>query len=122
MALLAAAIGGRPRRRSCSPCRRCCGHDGIDWDWLPGRADEVPPEPGHRQPAAAARPAAGDTAAPARLHELVRAIADDRAAATAASATAGSPPTSTAHPAGLDLAEADTLITALEALPIQETP
>lgn len=53
--------------------------DGVDWGWVPDRAQEVPPEPGiadlHRLLVADDR----DTAAPERLRSLVRAIAQDRA-------------------------------------------
>jgi hypothetical protein len=95
-------------------------HDGIDWDWLPDRAVEVPPEPGIANLRRLLAPTAGDTAAPEQLQLLVRAIAADRAdgddyghgrlAAYLA-----------ARPRTLDLAEADAVITELEALPTQET-
>jgi hypothetical protein len=95
------------------------GHDGIDWDWLPDRAVEVPPEPGIANLRRLLAPTAGDTAAPEQLQLLVRAIAADRAdgddyghgrlAAYLA-----------ARPRTLDLAEADAVITELEALPTQE--
>ena len=55
------------------------GHDGIDWDWLPDRAVEVPPEPGIANLRRLLAPTAGDTAAPEQLQLLVRAIAADRA-------------------------------------------
>jgi hypothetical protein len=94
-------------------------HDGIDWDWLPDRAVEVPPEPGIANLRRLLAPTAGDTAAPEQLQLLVRAIAADRAdgddyghgrlAAYLA-----------ARPRTLDLAEADAVITELEALPTQE--
>jgi hypothetical protein len=95
------------------------GHDGIDWDWLPDRAVEVPPEPGIANLRRLLAPTAGDTAAAEQLQLLVRAIAADRAdgddyghgrlAAYLA-----------ARPRTLDLAEADAVITELEALPTQE--
>jgi hypothetical protein len=95
------------------------GHDGIDWDWLPDRAVEVPPEPGIANLRRLLAPTAGDTAAREQLQLLVRAIAADRAdgddyghgrlAAYLA-----------ARPRTLDLAEADAVITELEALPTQE--
>ncbi len=59
--------------------------------------------------------------APDRLQQLVRAIADDRAG----SGGYGSGRLATyleRPPRTLDLAEAETLIAELEALPIQETP
>ena len=96
------------------------GHDGIDWDWLPDRAVEVPPEPGIANLRRLLAPTAGDTAAPEQLQLLVRAIATDRAGGDAygegrlAAYLA-------ARPRVLDLAEADAVITELEALPIQET-
>ncbi|HYN66280.1 MAG TPA: hypothetical protein VES93_05280 [Ornithinibacter sp.] len=96
------------------------GHDGIDWDWLPDRAVEIPPEPGIANLRRLLAPGATDTAAPAQLHQLVRAIAVDRASNGAygrgrlASYLDG-------PPRPLDLTEADALITELEALPIQET-
>lgn len=95
-------------------------HDGIDWDWLPDRAVEVPPEPGIANLRRLLAPTTGDTAAPAQLQLLVRAIATDRADGEAfghgalATYLAG-------RPRVLDLAEADAVITELEALPIQET-
>ena len=54
-------------------------HDGIDWDWLPDRAVEIPPEPGIANLRRLLAPDATDTAAPAQLQQLVRAIAVDRA-------------------------------------------
>ena len=94
-------------------------HDGIDWDWLPDRAVEVPPEPGIANLRRLLAPTDGDTAAPEQLQLLVRAIAADRAAGDdyghgrLAAYLASSPRV-------LDLAEADAVITELEALPIQE--
>lgn len=95
------------------------GHDGIDWDWLPDRSVEVPPEPGIANLRRLLAPTDGDTAASEQLQLLVRAIAADRAdgddyghgrlAAYLA-----------ARPRTLDLAEADAVITELEALPTQE--
>jgi len=95
-------------------------HDGIDWDWLPDRAVEVPPEPGIANLRRLLAPTPGDTAAPEQLQQLVRAIAADRADGAAygdgrLAAYLSRPP----HV--LDLAEADAVITELEALPIQET-
>ncbi len=95
-------------------------HDGIDWDWLPRRALEVPPEPGIANLRRLLAPTAGDTAAPEQLQLLVRAIAADRADGEAyghgrlAAYLA-------ARPRVLDLAEADAVITELEALPTQES-
>lgn len=96
-------------------------HDGIDWDWLPDRAQEVPPEPGIANLRRLLAPTATDTAAPAQLHDLVRAIADDRA---------GGGPLGDGilaryldgPPGILDRTEADDVITELEALPLQENP
>ena len=97
------------------------GHDGLDWDWLPDRAVEVPPEPGIANLRRLLAPTAGDTAAPEQLQLLVRAIAADRAEGDAygrgrLAAYLDAPPRV------LDLAEVDAVITELEALPIQETP
>ena len=95
-------------------------HDGIDWDWLPDRAVEIPPEPGIANLRRLLAPDATDTAAPAQLQQLVRAVAADRARGEEygrgrlARYLEG-------PPRALDLAEADALITELEALPIQET-
>ena len=96
-------------------------HDGIDWDWLPGRAVEVPPEPGIANLRRLLAPTAGDTAAGEQLQRLVRAIAADRADGDAygrgrLAAYLDAPPRV------LDLAEAEAVITELEALPTQETP
>jgi len=92
--------------------------DGVDWDWLPGRAEEVPPEPGIAALRLLLAPSATDTAAPGRLQELVRAIAEDRAAGgpVGAQLTAYLD----APPRRLDLTEAETLIAELESLPIKE--
>lgn len=95
-------------------------HDGIDWDWLPDRAVEVPPEPGIANLRRLLAPTTGDTAAPEQLQQLVRAIAAERADGDhyghgrLAAYLSG-------RPRVLDLAEADAVITELEALPIQET-
>jgi hypothetical protein len=96
------------------------GHDGIDWDWLPDRAVEIPAEPGIANLRRLLAPDATDTAAPAQLQQLVRAIATDRASneeygrGRLAGYLDG-------PPRALDLTEADALITELEALPTQET-
>ena len=96
-------------------------HDGIDWDWLPGQAADLPPEPGIASLQRLLAPSSGDTAAPDRLQQLVRAIADDRAGSGGYGS--GRLATYLERPARtLDLAEAETLIAELEALPIQETP
>ena len=64
---------------------------------------------------------ANDTAAPDRLQQLVRAIADDRAGSGGHGS--GRLATYLERPARtLDLAEAEALVAELEALPIQETP
>ena len=95
-------------------------HDGIDWDWLPDRAVDIPPEPGIANLRRLLAPTAGDTAAPGQLQQLVRAIAADRANGEeyGRGRLAGY---LDGPPRALDLTEADALITELEALPIQET-
>ena len=93
--------------------------DGVDWDWLPARADEVPPEPGIAALRLLLAPSAGDTAAPGRLQDLVRAIAEDRAEGRPVGARLSH--YLDAPPRRLDLAEAEALITELEALPTQES-
>lgn len=70
VALLAAFVVGLP------PLLR---QDGIDWDWRPGRADEVVPEPGIAALRRLLAPARGDDEATVQLHALVAAIAADRA-------------------------------------------
>ncbi len=96
-------------------------HYGIDWDWLPDRAVEVPSEPGIANLRRLLAPEPGDTAAPEQLQLLVRTIAADRADGEAyghgrlAAYLA-------ARPRVLDLTEAEAVITELEALPLQETP
>ena len=92
--------------------------DGVDWDWLPGRAEEVPPEPGIAALRLLLAPSATDTAAPGRLQELVRAIAEDRAAGGPVGARLTA--YLDAPPRRLDLTEAETLIAELESLPIKE--
>jgi hypothetical protein len=95
-------------------------HDGIDWDWLPDRADEVPPEPGIATLRRLLAPTATDTGAPAQLQELVRAVAEDRAAGRGvgdgllADYLAG-------PPRRLDLREVDSIVTALETLPTRSS-
>ena len=96
-------------------------HDGIDWDWLPDHAVEPPPEPGIANLRRLLAPEPGDTAAPGQLQQLVRAVAEDRAPDRAygrgrLAAYLDAPPRL------LDRAEADAVITELEALPLQETP
>ncbi len=90
--------------------------DGIDWDWLPDRGDEVPPEPGIATLRRLLSPTGSDTAAPGQLHDLVRAIAEDRSQGRGL----GDGPL-TAYldgpPRRVDLREVESLITALEALP-----
>ena len=94
--------------------------DGIDWDWLPDRAQEPQPEPGIATLRRLLAPEADDSAAPARLHALVQAIADDRSGGTgygngSLSAYLDGPPRR------LDLNEAGAVITELEALTTKET-
>jgi len=96
-------------------------HDGIDWDWLPDRALDVPPEPGIANLRRLLAPSPGDTAAPEQLQQLVRAIADDRADAGQygngrLAAYLAAPPRA------LGPTEAAAVITELEALPAKETP
>lgn len=91
-------------------------HDGIDWDWLPDRAVDVPPEPGIANLRRLLAPTTGDTTAPEQLQRLVRDIAADRADGDdygrgRLAAYLSAPPRV------LDLAEADAVITELEALP-----
>jgi hypothetical protein len=95
-------------------------HDGIDWDWLPDRAVEVPPEPGIANLRRLLAPTTGDTAAPEQLQLLVRAIAAERADGADYGHGRLAAYLSD-RPRVLDLAEADAVITELEALPIQET-
>lgn len=52
--------------------------DGIDWHWLPRRADEVPPEPGIGRLRGLLDPDRHDTGAAERLQDLLRELADDR--------------------------------------------
>ena len=96
-------------------------HDGIDWDWLPDRADEVPPEPGIATLRRLLAPTATDTGAPAQLQELVRAVALDR---TAGHGVSDGPLADylAGPPRRLDLREVDTIVTALEALPTRSSP
>jgi hypothetical protein len=111
LALLVGAVLGLP------PLLR---HDGIDWTWRSGRTDDVPPEPGIATLRRLLGPAANDATAAVELHQLVRAIADDR--------TRGRPLTGgrlaaylSGPPRSLDLDEVDRLITELEALKPKET-
>ena len=95
-------------------------HDGIDWTWRAGRTDDVPPEPGIATLRRLLDPATNDATAAVELHELVRAIADDRTRGRPLrggrlSAYLSDPPRS------LDLDEVDRLITELEALNPKET-
>lgn len=95
-------------------------HDGIDWDWLPHRGDEVPPEPGIATLRRLLSPTDSDAASAGELQDLVRAIADDRAQGRGL----GDGPLAAyldGPPRRLDLREVDTLITALEALPTKES-
>jgi hypothetical protein len=95
--------------------------DGIDWDWRPGRADEVVPEPGIAAIRRLLAPAKGDEEAAARLHELVGAVAADRA-------PQGIPEGGrlaaylAAPPRRLSTDEVDVLLTELEALFPKESP
>ena len=93
--------------------------DGVDWDWLPGRAQEVPPEPGIAALRLLLAPSATDTGAPARLQSVVRAIAEHRSAG----GPLGSRLTAylDAPPRRLDLTEAEALIAELESLPTKES-
>ncbi len=89
--------------------------DGIDWDWRPGGAAEARAEPGIAALARLLDPAPSDTEAATQLHALVTALAADRAphgvpAGGALSTYLTSPPRR------LSAAEADALITELEAL------
>ena len=93
--------------------------DGIDWDWLPSRAQEVPPEPGIAALRLLLAPSAADTAAPGRLQSLVRAIAEDRSAGGPLGARLTA--YLDAAPRRLDLTEAEALIAELESLPMKES-
>lgn len=111
VALLAAAVVGVP------PLLK---PDGIDWDWRPGGADEVRVEPGIANLRRLLSPAKGDDEAAVRLHELVAALAADRAPL--------GPPRSgaladylAAPPRRLSGAEADAVITELEQLSPKES-
>ena len=111
LAVLVGAVLGLP------PLLR---HDGIDWTWRSGRTDDVPPEPGIATLRRLLGPATNDATAAVELHQLVRAIADDR--------TRGRPLTGgrlatylAGPPRSLDLDEVDRLITELEALKPKET-
>ena len=95
-------------------------HDGTDWTWRSRRTDDIPPEPGIATLRRLLDPATNDATAAVELHELVRAIADDRTRGRPLrvgrlSAYLSDPPRS------LDLDEVDRLITELEALNPKET-
>jgi hypothetical protein len=90
-------------------------HDGIDWRWMPGREDELPPEPGIATLRRLLTSSRTDAAAAAELQDLIRAIAEDR--------SPGGPPgtgplvaylAGPPRPLGLD--EVEALITELETL------
>lgn len=103
------------------------GHDGIDWDWQPGRADDVPPEPGIAATRRLLAPSERDTTADAELQALLRAIADDRLGPhPPAEGRYGHGALATylaGPPRRLSLAEAERLVADLEALsPTKETP
>ncbi|HMM93853.1 hypothetical protein [Phycicoccus sp.] len=96
--------------------------DGVDWDWLPQRAQEPAPEPGIATLRRLLDPGPKDTEAPRQLHDLVGAIADDRLGRPPA---AGSPAPYgsgdlgrylAAPPRRLSRAEVETLVTELEHL------
>jgi hypothetical protein len=93
--------------------------DGIDWDWLPGRAQEVPPEPGIAALRLLLAPSATDTGAPGRLQAVVRAIAEHRSAGGPLGARLTA--YLDAPPRRLDLSEAEALIAELESLPTKES-
>ncbi len=104
-------------------------HDGVDWDWLPRGADEVPPEPGIATLRRLLAPGARDTGAPAALQALVRSIAEDRVG-LAPGADPGTRFGSGAlarylsgPPRPLPLSEAESVVTDLESLSVpKETP
>ena len=93
--------------------------DGVDWDWLPGRAQEVPPEPGIAALRLLLAPSATDTGAPGRLQDVVRAIAEHRSAGGPLGARLAA--YLDAPPRRLDLPEAEALIAELESLPTKES-
>lgn len=90
-------------------------NDGIDWDWLPRRADDVAPEPGVAALRRTLAPGELDTGAAGRLHDLVGAIARERAP----HGDIGPGPLATyldAPPRRLGLDEVEVLVAALEDL------
>lgn len=95
--------------------------DGIDWDWRPGGTTELRPEPGIANLARLLDPSPGDAEAAVRLHELVGALAADRAPHGAPrdgplAAYLSGPPRR------LSPAEAAGIVTALEDLSPEENP
>ncbi|MEO7422184.1 MAG: hypothetical protein ABIU87_07305 [Ornithinibacter sp.] len=105
--------------------------DGIDWDWQPKRADEVPPEPGVARLRLLLDPSGVDPGAPERLQALVRALAQDRVSTRSRGPGPDSPapgPSTTLTryladpPRPLDLDEVDRVITDLESLIPRRTP
>lgn len=96
-------------------------HDGIDWDWRPELEQQSPPEPGIANLRRLLAPAQDDTAAPARLQDLVRAIAEDRATGELPTGSTLAAYLST-PPRRLSLDEADAVITELETLSHKENP
>jgi hypothetical protein len=74
--------------------------DHVDWDWQPLRADEIPPEPGVGRIRVMLLAGRDDAEAAARLQDLVRRLAEDRAGTASGRHTAG--PGSAAGPTALD--------------------
>lgn len=103
--------------------------DGVDWDWLPRRADEVPPEPGIGALRRLLAPNRTDTSAPAELQQLVRALATERLGGGGQGAHGATPPDGAlarylaAPPRRLTPQDAEAVIADLESLrPTQTVP
>lgn len=99
-------------------------NDGIDWSWQPGRGEVVPPEHGMATLSRLLEAGPDDPRAAADLQGVVRALADEQAAAGRAPAAGG--PLSTylaGPPRRLTLDEADRVVAELEhPSPTKETP
>ncbi|MBM6399060.1 hypothetical protein [Phycicoccus sonneratiae] len=88
--------------------------DGVDWDWLPRRADEVPPEPGIGALRRLLAPNPKDTTAPAQLHELLRTLAEERHGGAAGRPDGPLARYLASPPRRLTLAEAEDVLADLE--------
>lgn len=80
VALVVAAVG------AVLPLQR---DDGLDWDWLPRRVEDAPPEPGIAALRRLLAPNRADTAAPAELHDLLGTLAAERVSSSGAPGAAG---------------------------------